>query len=90
VGQYSSSAALAGISYYYYIVFVVWDLIEAVIIYFFFPETAGRTLEEMQEIFDDPHPVKKSLEKRSASTVVNTISGKDAANKANETKNVDT
>lgn len=26
-------------------------------------ETKGRSLEELQEIFSDPHPVKKSLEK---------------------------
>lgn len=26
-------------------------------------ETKGRSLEELQEIFTDPHPVKKSLQK---------------------------
>lgn len=26
-------------------------------------ETKGRSLEEMEEIFSDPHPVKRSLEK---------------------------
>lgn len=34
-----------------------------VVIYFFFVETAGKTLEEMTAIFEARNPVKKSLEK---------------------------
>jgi MFS family permease len=33
-------------------------------IYFFFVETKGRSLEEIDEIFADPHPVKASLRKQ--------------------------
>jgi sugar porter (SP) family MFS transporter len=62
--SYSSGPALGSISYYYYLVFVFWNAFMGVIIYFYWPETMGRTLEEMQEIFDDPNPVKKSLEPR--------------------------
>lgn len=36
---------------------------QMVIIFFFFVETAGKTLEEMSEIFNAKNPVKKSLEK---------------------------
>ncbi len=75
---YSSGPALAGISYYYYLVFTFWDLAVVCVIYFFFPNTNGRTLEELNEIFDAPNPVKKSLEKRSAETVLVTIKGADA------------
>lgn len=32
-------------------------------IFFFFVETAGKTLEELSEIFNAKNPVKKSLEK---------------------------
>lgn len=71
--QYSSGPAFEKIGYYFYIVFVFWDLIEAVVIYFYFPETKGRTLEELEEVFSAPNPVKKSLEKRSAQTVLNTV-----------------
>ncbi|KAM7193457.1 lactose permease [Rhypophila sp. PSN 637] len=71
--QYSSGPAFEKIGYYFYIVFVFWDLFEAVIIYFYFPETKGRTLEELEEVFSAPNPVKKSLEKRSAQTVLNTV-----------------
>jgi hypothetical protein len=37
--------------------------VQMVTIYFFFVETAGKTLEEMSEIFEAKNPVKKSLEK---------------------------
>jgi sugar porter (SP) family MFS transporter len=76
VGQYSSSAAIAKISYYYYLVFVFWDLIEFTIIYFFFVETKNRTLEELNEVFNAKDPVQKSLEKRSVETIERTIAGK--------------
>ncbi|KAK2740805.1 MFS monosaccharide transporter [Colletotrichum kahawae] len=71
--QYASGPAFLNIDYYFYIVFIFWDLFEAVFIYFFFPETKDRTLEELEEVFSAPNPVKKSLEKRSAQTVLNTM-----------------
>jgi sugar porter (SP) family MFS transporter len=71
--QYSSGPAFEKIGYYFYLVFVFWDLLEAVFMYFFFPETKDRTLEELDEVFAAPNPVKKSLEKRSAQTVLNTV-----------------
>uniref|UniRef100_L2GCB1 MFS monosaccharide transporter n=1 Tax=Colletotrichum fructicola (strain Nara gc5) TaxID=1213859 RepID=L2GCB1_COLFN len=71
--QYASGPAFLNIKYYFYIVFIFWDLFEAVFIYFFFPETKDRTLEELEEVFSAPNPVKKSLEKRSAQTVLNTM-----------------
>ncbi|KAJ1557966.1 hypothetical protein HK096_004323, partial [Nowakowskiella sp. JEL0078] len=43
--------------------FIIFNSFALVMIYFYFPETKGRTLEEIDEIFQDPHPVKKSLEK---------------------------
>jgi len=71
--QYSSGPAFEHIHYYFYLVFVFWDLFEVVIMYFYFPETKARTLEELEEVFSAPNPVKKSLEKRGASTVLNTL-----------------
>lgn len=71
--QYSSGPAFEKIGYYFYLFFVFWDLLEGVFIYFYFPETKGRTLEELEEVFSAPNPVKKSLEKRSALTVLNTV-----------------
>ncbi|KAM5354749.1 hypothetical protein ACJ41O_001396 [Fusarium nematophilum] len=71
--QYSSGPAFEDIGYYFYLVFVFWDLFEAVFIYFLWPETKDRTLEELSEVFEAPNPVKKSLEKRNAQTVMNTL-----------------
>ncbi|KAK9475180.1 putative lactose permease [Dipodascopsis tothii] len=76
--QYVSGPAFQNISYYFYLVFVVWDLFECTIIYFFFVETKDRTLEELNEVFDDPHPVKRSLQKRSEDTVVNAMRDAEA------------
>ncbi|KAL6411941.1 hypothetical protein AUP68_04321 [Ilyonectria robusta] len=73
VVQYSSGPAFEDIGYYYYLVFVFWDLFECAFMYFFFPETKDRTLEELSEVFEARNPVKKSLEKRSAQTVMNTL-----------------
>jgi MFS family permease len=70
---YSSGPAFEKIGYYFYLVFVFWDLGEATFIYFFFPETKERTLEELSEVFDAPNPVKKSLEPRNAETVMATM-----------------
>lgn len=71
--QYASGPAFEKIGYRFYLVFVFWDLFEAVVIYFYFPETKGRTLEELEEVFAAPNPVKKSLEKRSAATVLKAV-----------------
>lgn len=73
VVQYASGPAFKHLTFYFYLVFVAWDLIEAVVIYFFFVETKERTLEELEEVFSDPHPVKKSLQKRSVNTVAATV-----------------
>lgn len=71
--QYASGPAFEKIGYYFYLVFVFWDLLEGAFMFFFFPETKDRTLEELEEVFAAPNPVKKSLEKRSAQTVLNTV-----------------
>ncbi|KFY33853.1 hypothetical protein V494_07270 [Pseudogymnoascus sp. VKM F-4513 (FW-928)] len=71
--QYASGPAFEKIGYYFYIFFVFLDLFEWVVMYFYFPETKERTLEELAEVFEAPNPVKKSLEKRSANTVMATM-----------------
>ncbi|KAK3947842.1 hypothetical protein QBC32DRAFT_365494 [Pseudoneurospora amorphoporcata] len=40
-------------------------------------ETKDRTLEKLEEVFSAPKPVKKSLEKRSAQTILNTMGAPD-------------
>ncbi|KAJ7591651.1 general substrate transporter [Mycena floridula] len=53
----------------YYIVYIVWDLFEAVVIWFCAVETKGRTLEELEEIFESAHPVRTSLQKHKVAVV---------------------
>ncbi|KAH6700568.1 hypothetical protein BKA61DRAFT_636606 [Leptodontidium sp. MPI-SDFR-AT-0119] len=73
ISNYGIGPGLNAIGYWFYLVFVFWDLVEVVVMYFYFPETNERTLEELSEVFEAKNPVKKSLEKRGANTVLNTL-----------------
>jgi hypothetical protein len=55
---------MAKIGWKLYLVYIAWIVIEMVIIYFFFVETAGKTLEEMGSIFEAKNPRKESTKKR--------------------------
>ena len=55
--------ALKNIRYWFYVFFVFWDLFEFAVIYIFFVETKGRTLEELEEVFTAPNPRKESTAK---------------------------
>lgn len=48
----------------FYLLYLFVDVAGIFFIYFFFAETKGRSLEEINEIFADPHPVKASLRKK--------------------------
>ena len=50
--NYVNPIALAAIGWKYYLVYVSWLLVELLVVYFFYPETRGPTLEEMARIFD--------------------------------------
>lgn len=52
--------ALQNIGYWFYVFFVFWDLFEFAVIYLWFVETKGRTLEELEEVFNSPNPRKAS------------------------------
>lgn len=71
VNTYAGPIALQNITWKYYIVYIVWDLFECVIIHFFAVETKGRTLEELNEIFEAPNPVKASITKHKVAVVQN-------------------
>lgn len=64
VNTYGISIAMEEIGWKLYLVYIGWLCVEAVVIYFFFVETKGKTLEELQEVFEARNPRKKSLEKR--------------------------
>jgi MFS family permease len=63
VNTYGISVGIAKIGWKLYVVYIVWICVEIACIYFFFVETAGKTLEEMSEIFDAPNPRKESTKK---------------------------
>ena len=60
VNTFAAPVALANIGYWFYVFFVFWDLFELVVIYLFFVETKGRTLEELDEVFEAKNPRKES------------------------------
>ncbi|THV90171.1 general substrate transporter [Aureobasidium pullulans] len=64
LNQFAWPVSLARIGWKTYIIFIAWCTAQAIIMYFFFPETRNRTLEELDAIFEAPNPVKKSLEKK--------------------------
>lgn len=51
------------IKYWFYAFFAFWDLFEFCFIYLFYVETKGRTLEELDEIFEARNPRKASTAK---------------------------
>jgi len=57
---YASPVALKNLGYRYYYVFIGLDLMWFLVVLFVYPETAGRTVEEMETIFQAKNPVKAS------------------------------
>ncbi|EMR66377.1 putative lactose permease protein [Eutypa lata UCREL1] len=63
VNTYGISVGMEAIGWKLYLVYIVWIMVEIVVIYFFFVETAGKTLEELGEIFEAKNPRKASTKK---------------------------
>ncbi|KAK3362404.1 general substrate transporter [Lasiosphaeria hispida] len=61
INQFAGPIALGNIGYRYVYVFVGWDVIETIIWYFFCVESQGRTLEQLEWVYNQPYPVKASL-----------------------------
>ncbi|KAJ7734003.1 general substrate transporter, partial [Mycena maculata] len=61
VNNFAGAVAFQQIGWRYLLVWALWDAVETVVIWFCAVETKGRTLEELDEIFEDPHPVRASL-----------------------------
>jgi MFS family permease len=64
INMYATPVALNNIGWKTYTIFLVIHFVEWAFMYFFLVETKGRSLEELDEIFTDPKPVKKSLQKK--------------------------
>ena len=63
VNTYGIAVGIEAIGWKLYLVYIGWIVVEMIVIWFAFVETANKTLEEMSEIFEAKNPVKKSLEK---------------------------
>ncbi|KAI0408462.1 putative MFS lactose permease [Xylaria palmicola] len=60
INQFAGPIGLENIGYKYIFVFVGWDLVETVAWYFFCVESQGRTLEQLEWVYNQPNPVKAS------------------------------
>jgi MFS family permease len=62
LNQFAGPIALGNIGYKYIFVFVAWDFVEAILWYLFGVEAQGRTLEELEWVYEQPNPVKASVQ----------------------------
>ena len=66
LNTYLPPIAIANTSWRFYILYIIWDAFGVVVIYFFFVETRGRSLEELDDLFEANNPVSASLEYKKA------------------------
>ncbi|KAJ3056418.1 hypothetical protein HK097_007031 [Rhizophlyctis rosea] len=55
---------IKALTWKFYFIFIIWDLIEALLMWAFMVETKGLTLEELEDIFQAPNPKQASLERQ--------------------------
>ena len=63
IDTFANSVGLERLGYKYYFVFVGWNVCASVLWFLFCVETRGRTLEELDEVFDQPWPAMASAHK---------------------------
>ena len=61
VNTFAAPEALKNITYWFYVFFAFWDVLECLFIYVFYVETKGWTLEELEEVFESSSPKHASL-----------------------------
>jgi predicted neutral ceramidase superfamily lipid hydrolase len=64
INTYAAPVGMTNADWKFYLLYLGVDALGVGVIYFCFVETMGRTLEEIDEIFEDRYPVKRSLRKR--------------------------
>jgi Na+/melibiose symporter-like transporter len=63
INTYATPVALQNIGWKTYTIFLILHACQWVAMYLTVVETKGRSLEELEEIFEDPRPVKRSLQR---------------------------
>ena len=63
LNNFAWPVAMDHIGYRTYMVFAAWDVIQTIVIYLILPETKGRTLEELDDVFNARNPRKASTQK---------------------------
>jgi MFS family permease len=63
VNTYGISVGMEAIGWKLYLVYIAWICVELAVVYWFFVETAGKTLEDLKEIFEAPNPRKASTKR---------------------------
>jgi len=58
INQFAGPIALQNIKYNYVFIFVGWDIVESLLWYLLGVETVGRSLEELEDVFNSPFPPK--------------------------------
>jgi predicted MFS family arabinose efflux permease len=48
------ATAISNIGYKYFVIFACLSVVSIIVIYFMYPETKGKSLEELAELFGDP------------------------------------
>lgn len=71
LNQFAWPIALKDIGWKTYIIFCGWCAVQTFAVWWCIPETKNRTLEELDEIFESPHPVKTSIQKRRVALAAN-------------------
>jgi len=64
LNQFAWPVSMDKIGWHTYIIFTIWCGVQAVVVFFWIPETKNRTLEELDEIFHSPDPVRASIAKK--------------------------
>ncbi|KAF8511584.1 general substrate transporter [Gautieria morchelliformis] len=64
INTFALPVALAKLGWKVYLIFLFWDAIEYTAVYFTMVETKGLSLEQIDEVFNQPNPRKYSIEHR--------------------------
>lgn len=63
INTFGNSVGLGRLGWTYYFVFVGWDLVASILWFLFCVETRGRTLEELEDVFNSAWPAMASARK---------------------------